>query len=337
MLSDWPLTLPHRIDHIAQQNPDKTALMDGVGSSLTYKAIIGRAQAIAEALLSAGAGPSCRILVFQRASVDWVCSMLAIMRIGGIYVPLDLRNPISRLASLAKDCQPTAVLVDGSTSGDDVSQLNVHLTIDISRVPASPSTPVTNRAQPDSPAAILYTSGSTGTPKGIIIKHSSIRNEMDGYTKTYNLGAERVLQQSAFTFDFSVDQIFTGLVNGGLVYVVPWSKRGNPISITKIISDHAITYTKVTPSEYSLWMQYGAENLREAISWQFAFGGGEPLTKAVLRQFADLGLSQLRVHNSYGPAEISIASHKMEIEYRSHGPEEEGPISCGYSLPNYTT
>ena len=151
MLSDWPLTLPHRIDHIAQENSDNTALMDGVGSSLTYKAMIDRAQAIAEALLSAGAGPSCRILVFQQASADWVCSMLAIMRIGGIYVPLDLRNPISRLASLAKDCQPTAVLVDGSTSRDDVSQLNVSLTIDISRVPASPSAPVTNCAQPDSP------------------------------------------------------------------------------------------------------------------------------------------------------------------------------------------
>ncbi|KAJ9482269.1 hypothetical protein VN97_g11168 [Penicillium thymicola] len=291
MLSDWPLTLPHRIDHIAQENPDKTALMDGVGSSLTYKAMIDRVQAIAEVLLSAGAGPSCRILVFQRASADWVCSMLAIMRIG------------------AKDCQPTAVLVDGSTSGDDVSQLNVHLTIDISRVPASPSAPVTNRAQPDSPAAILYTSGSTGTPKGIMIKHSGIRNEMEGYTKTYNLGAERVIQQSAFSFDFSVGQIFTGLVNGGLVYVVPWRKRGDPISITQIIRDHAITYTKVTPSEYSLWMQYGAENLREATSWRFAFGG----------------------------AEISIASHKMEIEYRLHGPEGEGPISCGYSIPNYTT
>ncbi|KAJ6026930.1 uncharacterized protein N7446_004467 [Penicillium canescens] len=337
MLSDWPPTLPHRIDQIAQENPNKTALMDGHGSSLTYKAMMDRAQAIAEALLSAGAGPSCRILVFQRASADWVCSMLAIMRIGGIYVPLDLRNPISRLSSLAKDCKPTAILVDGSSSGDDVSQLNVALTIDISRVPATPSAPVTNRAQPDSPAAILYTSGSTGTPKGIMVKHSGIRNEMEGYNKTYNLGAERVIQQSAFTFDFSVDQIFTGLVNGGLVYIVPWSKRGDPISITEIIRDHAITYTKVTPSEYSLWMQYGAKNLCQATSWQFAFGGGEPLTKTVLRQFADLGLPQLRVHNSYGPAEISIASHKMEIEYRLHGPEEEGPVSCGYSLPNYTT
>ncbi|KAJ5740973.1 hypothetical protein N7493_000845 [Penicillium malachiteum] len=337
VISDWPTTLPHRIDQISEGSSDQTALIDGLGNSLTYKAMINRVQAIAEALQVAGAGQSSRILVFQQASADWVCSMLAIMRIGGVYVPLDLRNPISRLVSLSQDCQPTAVLVDDSVPEDHISQLNVALTINISHVPAIPSAPVLNQAQADSPAAILYTSGSTGTPKGIVIKHSGIRNEMEGYTKTYNLGAERVIQQSAFTFDFSVDQIFTGLVNGGSVYVVPWSKRGDPISITEIIRDFAITYTKVTPSEYSLWMQYGTDNLRQASSWRFAFGGGEPLTETVLCQFADLDLPHLGVHNSYGPAEISIASHKMKVEYRQHEPGYQGPAPCGYSLPNYST
>ena len=336
LISDWPATLPHRIDQVALKNPDKTALMDGLGSSLTYTDMINRIEAIAEALSNAGVGTASRVLVFQQASSDWVCSMLAIMRIGGVYVPLDLRNPISRLAALANDCQPSAVLADGTTLGD-APQLNVALVVDVSRVAPTPSARVTNSAQPDSPAAILYTSGSTGTPKGIIIRHSGIRNEMEGYTKTWKLGAERVLQQSAFTFDFSMDQMFTGLVNGGMVYIVPGSKRGDPLSITEIIRQHSITYTKVTPSEYSLWMQYGGDNLRQASNWRFAFGGGEPLTNTVLRQFADLGLPELRLHNSYGPAEISIASHKMEIEYRQERLEEDGPVPCGYSLPNYAT
>lgn len=310
--------------------------MDGLGRSLTYTDMINRIEAIAEALSNAGASTASRVLVFQQASSDWVCSMLAIMRIGGVYVPLDLRNPISRLAALATNCQPSAVLADGTTLGD-TPQLNVALVVDVSRIAPKPSARVTNSAQPDSPAAILYTSGSTGTPKGIIIKHSGIRNEMEGYTKTWKLGAERVLQQSAFTFDFSVDQMFTGLVNGGMVYIVPGNKRGDPLSITEIIRQHSITYTKVTPSEYSLWMQYGGGNLRQASEWRFAFGGGEPLTNTVLRQFADLGLSELRLHNSYGPAEISIASHKMEIEYRQERLEEDGPVPCGYSLPNYAS
>ncbi|KAL8978053.1 MAG: hypothetical protein Q9177_006503, partial [Variospora cf. flavescens] len=183
----------------------------------------------------------------------------------------------------------------------------------------------------------LYTSGSTGTPKGIIVTHSGLRNEIEGYTKTWKLGAERTLQQSAYTFNHSSDQIYTGLVNGGMVYTVPWSKRGDPLEITKILHEQSITYTKATPSEYSLWMQYGGDNLRLATEWRRAFGGGEPLSSTITQEFADLGLPQLRVFNSYGPTEISISSTKMEVEYRKKKTVGEGRIPCGYSLPNYAT
>lgn len=85
----------------------------------------------------------------------------------------------------------------------------------------------------------------------------------------WKLGVEGVLQQSAFTFNHSSDQIYRGLVNGRMVYVVPWSKRGDPFEITKIIQLHNITYTKATPSEYSLWIHYGYDNLRQASDWRF--------------------------------------------------------------------
>jgi hybrid polyketide synthase/nonribosomal peptide synthetase ACE1 len=75
---------------------------------------------------------------------------------------------------------------------------------------------------------------------------------MEGYTKTWKLGRERVLQQSAFTFNHSFDQMFTGLVTGGMVFIVPSYKRGDPLQITKLILHYKITYTKATPSEYLL-------------------------------------------------------------------------------------
>jgi hybrid polyketide synthase/nonribosomal peptide synthetase ACE1 len=321
---------------VAQENQDKIALVDGINQDLTYSNMIDRIEAISEALQNVEIGPGSRVLVFQTAASDWVCSMLAIMRIGAIYVPLDLRNPVARLAVVANDCQPGAILADHTTLGD-VTKLTVPsaFAIDVSSLPRKPSSHIPNRAQGDSPAAILYTSGSTGTPKGIIVTHSGLRNEIEGYTKEWGLGPEQTLQQSAFTFNHSSDQIYTGLVNGGTVYIVPWSKRGDPIEITKIIKDNAITYTKATPSEYSLWMQFGTENISQATQWRRAFGGGEPLTSVVTQQFAELELPLLRVYNSYGPTEISISSTKMEIDYRNKKKMEDGRIPCGYSLPNY--
>lgn len=339
LTSDWPATLPHRIDQVAQGNLDKAALMDGTGRVLTYSDMLSRIQAISETLQNLTVGPDCRVLVFQQPAADWTCSMLAIMRIGAVYVPLDLRNPTVRLAAVAKDCVPSAILVDATTLEDapKLEAADAHI-VNVSDLPNNPSSPVANCAQPNERAAILYTSGSTGTPKGIMVTHAGLRNEIEGYTKRWGLSAERVLQQSAFTFNHSSDQMYTGLVNGGTVYIVPAEKRGDPISITEIIQQHSITYTKATPSEYSLWMQFGGTTLRQATSWRFAFGGGESLTSIVTQEFASLNLPQLRFFNSYGPTEISISSHKMEIPYREKETVESmGRIPCGFSLPNYYT
>lgn len=135
-----------------------------------------------------------------------------------------------------------------------------------------------------------------------------------------------------------MSRIYTGLTNGGSVYVVPWSARGNPLEITKIMHEQSITYTKATPSEYLLWMQYGGDALQLASKWRSAFGGGESLTTIVTQELAKLDLLNLRFYNSYGPTEISISSTKMEIAYREKQElESMGRIPCGYSLPNYDT
>lgn len=339
MNSTWPETLSHRIDQVAKSQPSDVALKDDFCNSLTYSMMKDRVESIAESLLNCDVHPGRSVLVYQEASTDWICSMLAIERIGAVYVPLDVKNPLQRLAIVSQDCDPSAILVDKTTAVNvpDLSIPNAHV-IDVFELGHKPSTHVPIQAKADFPAAILYTSGSTGTPKGIIVTQAGLRNEIEGYTKKWGLGAEITLQQSTFTFNHSMDQIYTGLVNGGTVYVVPYRQRGDPIEITKVIQEHAITYTKATPSEYLMWLEFGIESLREASAWRFAFGGGEPLTTTLTHAFADLGLRHLRFFNSYGPTEISISSHKMEIPYYKKAEVEAlGRIPCGYSLPNYHT
>ncbi|KAI1344561.1 hypothetical protein F5Y15DRAFT_411391 [Xylariaceae sp. FL0016] len=330
--STWEDTVSQRIAAIATKHADQEALKDGSGATLTYNVMQRRVQSISEALVKAGVQQGSRVAVFQQPSVDWICSLLAIWHAGGTYIPLDLRSSLPRLALITKAARPTVILshVD---SDEQVAELESSAaSINVSKL--EPVSTFTNsKARPDVPAAILYTSGSTGTPKGVVLPHSAFKNTIEGLTSQYQIGAERVLQQSAYTFDFSLDQILCGLVNGGSVYVVSKESRGDPIAISQIIANENITYTRATPSEYASWITYGATDLMRASEWRFAWGGGEVMPKSLRQSVESLGLEDLKLYNSYGPAE-SITCTKTEIPY---GPDfDDDDIPAGFPLPNYT-
>lgn len=336
MESDWPATIAHRVDDMVVEHGGSIAVKDGMGNALTYSEMAGRVDAISASLSKFGVSAGSTVAVFQEPSADWICSLLAIWKFGGVYVPLELRNGIPRLAIIVKDCQPGAIICHDKTANDvpNLGSTSAKV-INVSNVSANEIISFTNKAQPQEPAVILYTSGSTGTPKGIILRHCSIRNEMEGYSKEWNIGRETVLQQSAYSFDFSLDQMLSGLANGGTVYVVPESKRRDPAELANLINNEKITYTKATPSEYSAWLRYGWTSLARASQWKFAFGGGEALTNTLVQSFRDLNNTGLRLFNSYGPGEVTISCTKAEIKYWEASQDSEDPIPTGFPLPNY--
>ncbi len=336
MESDWPATIAHRIDDMVVKHGESIAVKDGMGIALTYTEMAGRVDAISASLSKVGVSAGSTIAVFQEPSADWICSLLAIWKFGGVYVPLELRNGIPRLAIIVNDCQPGAILFHDKTF-NDVPALDSKSTkaINVSNVSSNEIIAFANKAEPQAPAVILYTSGSTGVPKGIILRHSSIRNEMEGYSKEWNIGRETVLQQSAYSFDFSLDQMLSGLANGGTVYVVPESKRRDPAELANLIKNENVTYTKATPSEYSSWLRYGWTSLARASQWKYAFGGGEALTTTLVQNFRDLNNTGLRLFNSYGPGEVTISCTKAEIKYWEASQNSEDAIPAGFPLPNY--
>lgn len=336
MQSTWPETLVHRIDDMIADNGHRLALKDGSGRTLSYKQMAQRANSIAAEMLAKGVTPGSKVAVFQVPTSDWICSLLAILRIGAVYVPLDLRNPLPRLAAIAKASEVAAILAQAATVQDAPALgAPTAVILDVSNLAESTISSIPNQAKADALAVTLFTSGSTGTPKGILLPHRTLRNEIEGYTKMWNIGAETILQQSAFSFDLSMDQIFTALATGGTLIVVPKTKRGDSVAIAEIIRDENITYTKATPSEYSSWIEFGAGALKETSKWKLAFSAGESLTANLLREFRSLQLARLRLINCYGPAEATMSSTKIELPYNgSHDANE--PIPAGYALPNYT-
>jgi hybrid polyketide synthase/nonribosomal peptide synthetase ACE1 len=152
-------------------------------------------------------------------------------------------------------------------------------------------------------------------------------------TKQFNLGAEVVLQQSALTFDLSLNQIFVALANGGTLHVVDQSQRGDAGEITRLVKDACITYTMATPSEYTYWIRYGANDLRLAKGWIWAFSLGEELKPRLVEEFRSLSNLNLHLINTYGPAEITVHSHAVEILYADQALSR---IPVGHALPNYS-
>ena len=331
----WPGTISHRIAEVAKENAHKEALKDCNGT-YTYQDMQHRVQAISNSLSNAGVQQGSRLAVFQQPSADWICSLLAIWQVGATYIPMDLRNSVSRLAAIAGAAKPSAILCDEETEKDVPELKSTATIINVTGLPETAYITET-KAKANTPALILFTSGSTGTPKGIILHHSALQNTIEGLTKHYNIGAERVLQQSAFTFDFSIDQILSGLTNGGSVYVVSKEDRMDPMAISRIIAEEGITYTRATPAEYASWITYGAEDLMKASKWKFAWGGGERMPPSLRRTIESLELEGLTLFNSYGPAE-SITCTKTALQPISDLEDEEeaeGEIPVGYPLPNY--
>lgn len=333
--SKWPRTLSHRVDMMMERYPDSIALKDD-NCSLTYTQMARHMHTIAALLQAKSIGRHSKVAIFQDPSTDWICSLLAILRVGAVYIPLDLQSSIPRLTAIVKDCQPDAILVHTNTAAMVHSLQPSHsLLLNVSELQLSPAI-VINSADPDSTAVILYTSGSTGVPKGITLKHSSLQNEMESSARIFDITNKTVvLQQSALSFDFSMWQIFCAIANGGTLYLAPISSRGDPVEITRLIGTNGITFTGATPSEYLNWIRHGDINLLKSSSWTAAVSGGEQVTDTLMKAFESLARNQLRFWNIYGPTEVTISSNKIELSYTDLClNEDQGPIPVGYTTPN---
>ncbi|KAI9753134.1 MAG: putative Hybrid PKS-NRPS biosynthetic cluster [Chaenotheca gracillima] len=334
---EWPETIPHRIDEMTKIYSDKTALKDGLGNSLTYFQMAERVNTIATALSELGISSGSRVGVFQEPTSDWICSMLAVFRIGAVYVPLDPRVTVARLALMVKDCQPSAVLADSVNQSDCQLLGMADKTINVSKMSTSSRPVVPNHAKSDSTAVIMYTSGSTGVPKGIMMKHSSFRNNIESSTRIWYFqdGKDVVLQQSAYSFDMSLSQTFLALSTGGTLYVVPKAARGDPSALANIICSEGISFTEGTPSEYITWLRHGDPKALQTSNWKVAVSGGEKVTENLLQAFRALKRPDLRLLDCYGPTEITFCSNSLEIKYDQDLDSDPEKISSLRTWPNY--
>ncbi|KAJ8121483.1 hypothetical protein ONZ43_g2074 [Nemania bipapillata] len=347
----WRGTLTTRVDEIAADLPDSIAIKDDEGQVLTYAQMTNRMLQITWQLrsISPPISDGSYVAMLLDPVADAVSCILAILRLGYTWIPLDTRNHPLRLRTIVEQCQPQIILCHRSTKAmaqQVVANSGSTRIIEIDETPdylnetsdqdASILASDSVDRQRANPAMILYTSGSTGVPKGVILSHQGLVNQIYGTTIFLRLGRETTLQQSPLGFDLMLDQIFLALCNGGTIVMAGKEGRGDPVHLAELMVRHGVTLTHFVPSEYAVLLNYGHHILTKTRSWRYAMSGGEPLGRNLRRAFCKLDCEHLELFNVYGPAEITLACARGMVPYRQSSDVHDGDSDCLLPSHNYS-
>jgi amino acid adenylation domain-containing protein len=283
-----------------RRTPDATAV-EAEGGRLTYAELNVRANRLAHLLREEGVRPGAVVGVFARRSADLVVGLLAVLKAGAAYLPLDPDQPDDRLAFMLTDADVKLVLTASLLAPRlpaDVRAVLLEQTLE--EQPAGDPEPL---AGPADPAYLIYTSGSTGTPKGVLNSHRGLCNRLDWMQRAFPLDADdAVLQKTPIGFDVSVWEFFWPLLTGArLVMASPGGHRDSRY-LREVIVDRGITTVHFVPSMLGVFLE--EPDVASCVSLRRTICSGEELTPAMAAEFLRRMPGEL--HNLYGPTEAAI-------------------------------
>ncbi|RWZ77518.1 non-ribosomal peptide synthetase [Streptomyces albidoflavus] len=300
----------------AARTPDAVALVSD-GTEVTYAELDQRSDRLARHLIGLGAAPETLVGVALDRSVDQIVALVAVVKTGAAYLPVDPGQPRHRTDLVLTDASPVLVLSTVETTArlgrteDGTPSRWIDLDgplADALRDGSAPE-PVTDAGRgtplrPHHPAYVMYTSGSTGTPKGVCVPHLGVVNQLAWMQDAYRLEpADRMLQRASFGFDASVWEIFWPLLNGAAVVLSGPGAHPDPEYLASLIEQERVTVAQFVPSVLRTFLDGGATE--RCTSLRTILCLGEALPGAVRDRVREtLGIP---LHNLYGPTEASIA------------------------------
>lgn len=312
---------------------DLPSVVDGSGTTLSYRELDSKINAVALNLRKLGLKPESRVATLQEPSIDWVASLLAILKVGAVYVSLDLRSPAARLTAVVNDCQ-AAVILTHSATAKQAQMLGHHSAkiVNVSFLREQDQTTIEIVPTAGSLGFLIYTSGTTGVPKGALLKHAGMANQLEFTANAVGAGpGSRILQQTASTFDLALWQTLLALATGSCLIVANSAQRTDPVTIVDLVVSQKVSITMATPSEYTWWLQgVAGSDLKESLHWTTAVAGGEVFPRTLIQTFRDLGRPDIQVFNAYGPCEATIFSNMTSVDYLNGN---DG-VPIGPTIPN---
>jgi amino acid adenylation domain-containing protein len=283
-----------------------------VGPALTYRELDVRANRLARYLQAQGIGAEDRVGVCLDRGVDLVVAVLAVLKSGAAYLPLDPGVVPARLAAILDEARPRLVLTGRRLAGLVAEGPVVCLDELASELARWSADRLARSPHPDSAAYLLFTSGSTGRPKGVVTTHAAIANRIAQMISGDDLRpGERVLQKTPISFDPSVTEMLAPLLAGAVLVALAPDRHGDPCYLLDAIGRHRITSADVVPSMLRLLLD-DPEVAGRLVGLRRLYCGGEVLPADLARRFIAL-FPDVRLINLYGPTEAAVDASRYAV------------------------
>ncbi|MFJ1751915.1 amino acid adenylation domain-containing protein [Kitasatospora sp. NPDC088134] len=321
-----PTTLVAMFEDQAARTPHAPAAVCGTTTS-SYAELNARANRLARLLAARGIGPEDRVAVLLPRNHDLLTALLAVLKCGAAYVPLDPGHLGRRIGLILDDTRPACLITDTRTSPDRTWDLPVlrldtpeHRTACADRSPDDlTDTDRVAPLSPQHPAYLIYTSGSTGTPKGVVVEHHAAAAYLQWTVHLNQDLSGSVPFHGSVSFDGTATALFGPLVSGGLIVLADLDH--DPQTRANLL-DHPASFLKGTPSLLPRLMDLGSEFAPSGVLML----GGEQLTGQALAGWRSR-YPGTAVVNSYGPSEVVVACTQYRVEPGS--PLPAGPLPIG--------
>ncbi|CAG8863571.1 Tyrocidine synthase 3 [Pseudomonas fluorescens] len=299
-----PQLIHQRIERQVQVRPDSVAAVHE-GRSLSYQALNTRANTLAHRLIAQGVRPGTRVAIVARRGLDTLAGLLAVLKAGAAYVPIDPAHPRERLEYLLGDSAPVAVLTQSGLA-ERLPPLTVPvLSIDRQVEEMARSNPHIAASAPQDLAYVIYTSGSTGLPKGVMVEHRTLANLVDWHCATFELGqGSHTSSLAGFGFDAMAWEVWPALCAGATLHLAPTQDGKEDIeALLRWWRDQPlqVSFLPTPIAEYAFAQAQPHPTLRTLL-----IGGDR------LRQLQrDPGFV---VINNYGPTETTVVATSGQVQ-----------------------
>ncbi|WP_047478576.1 non-ribosomal peptide synthetase, partial [Bacillus siamensis] len=320
----------------AAETPHQTAVIEGT-QQISYSQLNERANRLARTLHKNGFGPGKRAAILANRSIEAIVSVLAVMKSGGAYIPIDSHYPKERIRYLLKDSAASVLLVQ-SEYKELASQLADHnlllIQLDHEDQYDICAENIHSSVSPDDTAYIIYTSGTTGTPKGVEVRNRSFTHAALAWRSIYELDRipVKVLQMASFSFDVFSGDLARALLNGGTLVICPDDVRLEPKQLYQLIDQHSITFMESTPALIVPFMEYIYRRKLALQSVKVLVLGSDMIKAKDFYTLHKRFGENMRIINSYGVTEATIDSSYYEAKMSEKPREDDVPI--GVPLPN---